>query len=185
MTDITSQGGEKQTYKFRRGFIRFLFFVPISQWFYTIPFYVSRFLTADQFHVAPRVLSRVRAKQSSRHYLVGGRRHRNGEFAAAGDANRRRRRIGRHEVGVDHAEHARLAELKYRNNETIMHTMGRLFLGRFCEQHVCTAKHVHSYGARLSEVCFYVLCTSIHQHIEHTVVCVELMTWIDVLLFLP
>ena len=32
---------------------------------------------------------------------------------------------------------------------------------------------------------FYVLCTSIHQHIEPTVVCTEFVTWIVVLLFMP
>ena len=43
------------------------------------------------------------------------------------------------------------------------------------------SKHVHSYKVRLSEV--YV--TSIHQHIEPTVVCAEFVTWIVVLLFMP
>ena len=32
---------------------------------------------------------------------------------------------------------------------------------------------------------FYVLCTSIHQHIETTVVCAAFVTWMDVLLFMP
>ena len=30
--------------------------------------------------------------------------------------------------------------------------------GRFCEQHVCTAKHVYNYGARLSEVYVFMYC---------------------------
>ena len=44
--------------------------------------------------------------------------------------------------------------------------------GRFCEQHGCMAKHVHSYKVRLSEV--YVLCI-VHQytpaHRDHSCVC--------------
>ena len=63
--------------------------------------------------------------------------------------------------------------------------LNRTFLsGQFCEQHGRTAKHVHSYGALERCVCFYVLCASIHQHIEPTVVCSEFLTRIVVLLFM-
>ena len=34
--------------------------------------------------------------------------------------------------------------------------------GRFCEQHECTAKHVHSYGARLSEVYIFMYCAQVY-----------------------
>ena len=34
--------------------------------------------------------------------------------------------------------------------------------GRFCEQHGCMAKHVHSYGARLSEVYVFVYCAPVY-----------------------
>ena len=55
------------------------------------------------------------------------------------------------------------------------------------------AKKTHDSGELLSSadafykrcVCFYILCTSIHQHIEPTVVCVEFVTWIVVLLLMP
>ena len=59
--------------------------------------------------------------------------------------------------------------------------------GRFCEQHGCTAKHVHSYMARLSEVYVFMYCAPvyIHQHIDPTIVCAEFVTWVVVLLFMP
>ena len=41
------------------------------------------------------------------------------------------------------------------------------------------------WGAVERDVCFYVLCTSMHQHIEPTVLCAEFATWIVVLLFMP
>ena len=41
------------------------------------------------------------------------------------------------------------------------------------------------WGAVERGVCFYVLCTSIHQHIEPTVVYAEFVTWTVVLLFMP
>ena len=44
---------------------------------------------------------------------------------------------------------------------------------------------VHLCGAVERGVCFYVLCTSIHQHIRPTVVCAEFVTWIVVLLYMP
>ena len=40
--------------------------------------------------------------------------------------------------------------------------LNSIFLsGRFCEQHSCTAKHVHSYGARLSDVYVFMCCAPI------------------------
>ena len=41
------------------------------------------------------------------------------------------------------------------------------------------------WGAVEKGVCFYVMCTSIHQHLEPTVVRAEFVTWIVVLLFMP
>ena len=41
------------------------------------------------------------------------------------------------------------------------------------------------WGAVERGVCFYVLCTSIHQHIEPAVVCAAFVTWTGVLLFMP
>ena len=34
--------------------------------------------------------------------------------------------------------------------------------GRFCEQHGCTAKYVHSYGARFSEVYVFLYCAPVY-----------------------
>ena len=54
--------------------------------------------------------------------------------------------------------------------------------GQFCEQHGCTEKtRAKLWGAVERGVCFYVLCTSIHQHIEPTALCAEFVTWIAVL----
>ena len=40
-------------------------------------------------------------------------------------------------------------------------------------------------GAVERGVCVYVLSTSIHQHIEPTVVCAAFVTWMGMLLFMP
>ena len=50
---------------------------------------------------------------------------------------------------------------------------------------VCGQTRAQQWGAVQRRVCFYVLCISIHQPIEPTVVCTEFVTWLVVLLFMP
>ena len=49
--------------------------------------------------------------------------------------------------------------------------------GRFCEQHGCTAKHVHSFGARLSEVYVFMYCASVYTCTKSPQLCV-LSLWL-------